>query len=52
MSVSEKGESPLLYSDNLPELMDKRIQLMKQHMDDEPYIDPDYIEKKAAQVFV
>jgi len=52
MSVSEKGESPLLYSDNLPELLDKRIQLMKQHLNDEPYIDPDYIEKKAGKVLV
>lgn len=49
MSVSEKGESPLLYSENLPELLDKRIQLMKKHFDDEPYIVPDYIEKKAGQ---
>jgi hypothetical protein len=49
MATSGMGETQLVYGDNLLELLPRRIALMKKHMDDEPYIDPDYIEKKAGQ---
>ncbi len=49
MATSGMGETQLVYGDNLVELLPKRIALMKQHMNDDPYIDPDYIEKKAGQ---
>ena len=51
MAMTDKGETPLIYGDNLKELILKRIQLMKAHMDDEPYIDHNYIERKAGEVF-
>jgi len=49
MATSGQGETQLMYGDNLLELLPKRIELMKKYMNDEPYIDPDYIEKKAGQ---
>jgi hypothetical protein len=30
--------------------VEKRIELMTAHRDDEPYIDPEYIEKNAGQL--
>ena len=51
MSVTDKGETPLVYGDNLGELLDKRIELMIEHINDEPYIDPNYIERKAGELF-
>jgi hypothetical protein len=49
MATTNKGETPLIYGDNLKELLPKRIALMRKHADDEPFIDPNYIEKKAGQ---
>jgi len=48
MAMTDKGETPLVYGDNLKVLLDIRIELMEKHRYDEPYIDFDYIEKKAA----
>jgi hypothetical protein len=48
MSLTDQGETPLVYGDNLKDLLPKRIALMEAHLDDEPYIDPDYIERRAG----
>ncbi|MDY7107140.1 MAG: hypothetical protein SYC29_00735, partial [Planctomycetota bacterium] len=50
MSLTDRGETPLVYGDNLKGLLSKRIALMEAHRDDEPYIDPDYIERQAGTV--
>ncbi len=50
MATTDQGETPLMYGDNLAELLDKRIALMERHMDEEPYIDPDYIERNAGKM--
>ena len=38
-----------MYGTNLPELLKKRIKLMHQHIDDDPYIDHDYMMRKAGE---
>ena len=48
MAMTDLGETPLIYGENLPDLLRRRIDLMQQHMDDEPFIDPDYMERNAA----
>jgi hypothetical protein len=48
MAVAKNGESPLIYGSNLPELVKKKIELMEKHINDDPYIDPDYMMKNAA----
>jgi hypothetical protein len=50
MAMTDKGETPLLYGMNLKDNIRKRIRLMQEHMEDEPYIDPDYIEKMAGKI--
>ena len=50
MSMTDQGETPLLYGENFGELLWKRIALMEAHLDDEPYIDPNYIERQAGMV--
>ncbi|MGD8699036.1 MAG: hypothetical protein PVJ43_07080 [Gemmatimonadales bacterium] len=50
MATTDLGESALMYGRNLKELVEKRIELMTAHRDDEPYIDPKYIEKNAGQL--
>jgi hypothetical protein len=52
MTLTDQGESPLVYGTNLRELIPKRIQLMEEHIDDEPYIDHNYIERRAADASV
>jgi hypothetical protein len=49
MSLTDRGETPLMYGINLPELVERRIRLMKEHLEDDPHIDHDYIEKMAGQ---
>ncbi|MBC7188586.1 MAG: hypothetical protein H5U38_16295 [Calditrichaeota bacterium] len=49
MSLTDKGETPLMYGDNLGELLDRRIELMRKHMDDEPFIEEGYMERRAAE---
>jgi hypothetical protein len=48
IALTDKGETPLMYGINLPELLVKRIELMKAHIDDNPYIDHNYIERMAG----
>jgi hypothetical protein len=50
MAVTDKGETPLIHGMNLKENVRKRISLMQEHMEDDPYIDPDYIEKMAGRI--
>jgi len=48
MSLTDRGETPLIYGTNLPELIVRRIRLMKEHLDDDPHIDHQYIERMAG----
>jgi hypothetical protein len=48
IALTDKGETPLMYGINLPELMVRRIALMKAHMDDDPYIDHNFMERMAG----
>jgi hypothetical protein len=50
MAIAESGETPLIYGRRFGENLQRRIQLMQRHMDDEPFIDAEYIEKKAGQM--
>jgi hypothetical protein len=43
MPVSQVVESLHIYDRNFGEHLRRKIQLMERHMDDEPYIDPDYM---------
>jgi hypothetical protein len=43
MPVSLMGETIHSYSENFGELLEKKIRLMEQHLDDEPYVDPAYM---------
>ena len=43
MMVSPLGETPFIYGENFPELLEKKIALMRRHRKDEPRIDPDYL---------
>jgi hypothetical protein len=49
IALTDKGETPLMHGTNLRELLARRISLMKEHMDDDPYIDMNYIERKAGE---
>jgi len=48
MATTDQGETPLIHGENLRELLEKRMALMVAHGDDEPYIDPDYMERNAG----
>jgi hypothetical protein len=48
MSLTDRGETPLMYGSNLPELIIRRIRLMKDHLGDEPHIDHQFIERMAG----
>ncbi len=43
MIVSDSVETPFIYAENLPELLERKIGLMQKYRDFEPYIDPDYM---------
>jgi hypothetical protein len=43
MMVSPLGETPFIYGENFPELLEKKIALMSRHRTDEPRIDPDFM---------
>jgi hypothetical protein len=49
IALTDQGETPLMYGVNLPELIEKRIALMEKHIDDDPYIDGNYIERMAGR---
>jgi hypothetical protein len=48
IAMTDQGETPLIYGTNLPELMTRRIEMMKAHFGDDPYIDHNYIERMAG----
>ena len=48
MALAKEGETPLIYGKNLAELVKKKIVLMEKHINDEPFIDPDYMLRRAA----
>ena len=48
MALTDQGETPLIYGVNLPDLIKNRIQLMEKHMNDDPFIDPDYVERMSG----
>jgi hypothetical protein len=50
MALTDMGETPLIHGENFGELLKKKIELMKKHADDEPYIDPDYMWKRSAMM--
>ena len=52
MAMTDKGETPLIYGKNLKKLLEGRIKLMKKHINDEPFIDHQYIERKSGQKIV
>ncbi|MGA2585892.1 MAG: hypothetical protein ABSF88_02530 [Candidatus Aminicenantales bacterium] len=43
MHVTDFGETPFIYGENFPRLLQKKIALMKKHRRDKPAIDPDYM---------
>jgi hypothetical protein len=43
MATSIQGENPYFYADNLGDLLRRRMELMRAHQADEPYIDPDFM---------
>ena len=49
MATTDQAETPLIHGGNLEELLEKRMALMEAHRNDEPYIDPEYMERKAGQ---
>jgi len=49
MACTDKGETPLVHGDNLKELLPLRMKIMLDHLEDEPFIDACYMEKKAAE---
>jgi hypothetical protein len=48
MATTEGNENPLIHGENLPELLEKRVALMEAHREDEPFIDPEYMERQAG----
>lgn len=40
--LSEVGETTFIYYENFGEFLKKKIELMKGHEEDEPYVDPDF----------
>jgi hypothetical protein len=48
MPVDPTGETFNMYGTNLPELIRKKIALMKEHRNDEPRIDPDFMWRLPA----
>jgi hypothetical protein len=49
MAIASTGESPLMHGANLVGLLPRRIALMEQHMNDEPFIDHDYMMRIAGE---
>jgi hypothetical protein len=49
MATTDMGESPLMHGRNMKDLLARRIALMERHAQDDPYIDPDYMERMAGR---
>ena len=50
MVTTELGESPLVHGRNLKDLLARRITLMQRHAQDDPFIDPGYMERMAGRM--
>ena len=50
MPVSSVGESWSEYGDNFGELLERKISLMAAHMNDTPFIDPDFMWRLAPDI--
>ena len=48
ISISTGGESAHIYGENFGELLKNKIELMERHMNDEPYIDPNFMWRMPA----
>ena len=51
MAISGVGETPLIHGEEFGEQLKKKIELMKKHINDEPYIDPDYMMRRAGLIW-
>jgi hypothetical protein len=49
MATTDQEETALIHGRNLAQLLDRRMALMREHRHDEPFIDPNYIEKNARR---
>ena len=49
MATTDQGESPLIHGRNLRELLARRVELMRAHAQDVPFIDHDYMMRMAAR---
>jgi len=49
MATTDQGENPLMYGENLADLLHKRMAIMEARRDDEPFIDPGYMERQAGR---
>lgn len=52
MIVSGQGETPFIYGDNFPDLLQKKIVLMEKYRDFEPFIDPEYMYRISENPYV
>lgn len=50
MALTEQGETPLIYGSNLPEHLARRLELMRAHINNEPYFDPQYMLRKSGEI--
>jgi hypothetical protein len=50
MATTHLGESPLMHGRNLKDLLVRRVSLMEKHAQDDPFIDPGYMERMAGRV--
>jgi len=49
MATTDQGETALIHGRNLKDLLARRVELMSAHRADEPFIDPEYMERKAGR---
>lgn len=49
MATTDQQETPLIHGRNLDVLLNRRLTLMQAHLDDQPFIDSSYMQRKAAQ---
>ena len=52
MALTDKGETPLVYGDNLDSLLINKLALMTKHINDVPFIDHNYTERKAGEPII
>ncbi len=52
MPVSRFGESMFLYDENFGRHLRTKLRLMEKHLEDEPYIDPDFMWKKSVGIAI